>query len=117
MENTNTVIVGASAAGLACASQLKRRGIDYILIEKHNQVGNAWRHHYDRLHLHTNKTASGLPFVKFSKEVAKYPSRLQVIEYLENYSKVLNLNPLFNTCVKKIYKSEKSPHVHHHMRG
>ncbi len=108
METVNTVIVGASAAGLACAAHLEKRGIDYKLIEKHNHVANAWRNHYERLNLHTNRSASSLPFVKFNKQIAKYPSRLEVIAYLENYCKTLGIEPSFNTTVKKIYKSDKN---------
>ncbi|MDN5202725.1 hypothetical protein QQ008_15155 [Fulvivirgaceae bacterium BMA10] len=64
MEYINTVIVRASAAGLSCAAQLDKRNIDYKLIEKQGHVAHAWRNHHDRLHLHTNKSASNLPFLK-----------------------------------------------------
>ena len=108
METVNTLIVGASAAGLSCAAHLEKRGVDYKLIEKHHHVAHAWRNHYERLHLHTNKTASNLPFAKFPKDVAKYPSRLQVIAYLENYCKTLGINPYFNTAATKIHKADKN---------
>ena len=106
MEKTNTVIIGASAAGLSCAAHLKKRNIDYQILEKHEQVGYAWRNHYDRLHLHTNKSASDLPFVKWPKEVPKYPSRDQVVSYLESYCQTLKIEPIFDTTVTEI-KREK----------
>ena len=95
----NTVIIGASAAGLACAAQLKKRGLTFQLLEKEKEVGQAWRNHYDRLHLHTNKSASHLPFVKFPKQAGKYPSKAEVITYLENYPEAIGLNPKFDTEV------------------
>ena len=55
---TNTVIVGASAAGLAAAACLQKQGVPFILLEKSNQVGSSWRNHYDRLHLHTDRANS-----------------------------------------------------------
>ena len=104
----NTIIVGASAAGLACAAQLGKRGIDYKIIESHGHVAHAWRSHYDRLHLHTNKKNSGLPFFPFSSTVGKYPSKAQVIEYLENYAEAMGIRPMFNTTAKRIHRSERT---------
>jgi len=57
----DTIIVGASAAGLATAASLRALGKEYRLFDKAPQVGAAWRGHYRRLHLHTTKGLSGLP--------------------------------------------------------
>ena len=104
METIDTLIVGASAAGLACAAQLSRRNLPYLIIEQQAQVAQAWRNHYERLHLHTNKSSSHLPFLKFPATTSKYPSRTQVIAYLEEYMKVMNISPRFHTTAKKITK-------------
>jgi len=85
MKEADALIIGASISGLACASALKKSGIDYIIIEKENQVASPWRNHYERLHLHTNKGISNLPFKKFGRKIPRYPSRLEVISYLESY--------------------------------
>ena len=100
--NSQTIIIGASAAGLACAAHLKKRGLDFILLEKSDRVAQSWRNHYDRLHLHTHKGASNLPFLKFPKNTPKYPSKQQVIDYLENYAKNMAINPRFNCEVTKV---------------
>ena len=99
---TNTVIVGASAAGLACAARLKKAQVPYEILEQHSHVAHAWRNHYDRLHLHTNKGFSALPFLPFPEEYPKYPSRDQVVEYLERYADRLELQPNFNQRVTSI---------------
>jgi len=106
METINTLIIGSSAAGLSCAAQLSKRNIPYKIIEKHGHIGHAWRNHYDRLHLHTHKSSSHLPFVKFPKGTPKYPSKIQVIEYLDNYAKTLGIEPSFNTPAIKIMRKE-----------
>ena len=80
---TDTVIIGASAAGLATAACLQREKVPFVLLEQSSQVGSAWRRHYDRLHLHTPKGLSALPYARFSRAAPKYPSREQVIAYLE----------------------------------
>ena len=97
MQPTTTLIIGASVSGLACAASLLKKGIDHIIIEKEGQTAMPWRRHYERLHLHTNKTLSNLPYKKFNSAVPRYPSRRQVVDYLEQYQKEFNIHPVFNT--------------------
>ena len=104
MKQTETLVVGASISGLALASSLQKQGIEYIIIEKQSQVAAPWRNHYDRLHLHTNKRVSNLPYKKFDNIIPRYPTRQQVVDYLEDYQKEFNINPIFNTEAKSIRK-------------
>lgn len=98
------MIIGASAAGLASAACLTRKGIEFVVLEKQPQVATSWRNHYDRLHLHTSKKWSALPFKKFEDQVPKYPSRQQVVDYLEKYASEMNIQPVFNTTVLSVKK-------------
>ncbi|MEO6961835.1 MAG: NAD(P)/FAD-dependent oxidoreductase [Puia sp.] len=104
VRQTNTVIIGAGISGLACAASLQRRDVEYIIIEKQNQVATPWRNHYDRLHLHTNRRRSRLPYKKFGRKIPRYPSRQQVVDYLEAYQKEFNIHPVFNTTVISVKK-------------
>ena len=69
MKESETLIVGASISGLALASSLRKQNLEYIIIEKEVQVATPWRKHYDRLHLHTNKNLSNLPYKKFGRAI------------------------------------------------
>jgi thioredoxin reductase len=104
MTSTHTIIIGASAAGLASAACLQREGIEFVVLEKYPQSATSWRNHYDRLCLHTSKKWSGLPFKEFDRSLPKYPSRQQVVDYLDNYAKELNIHPVFNTEVVSVKK-------------
>jgi cation diffusion facilitator CzcD-associated flavoprotein CzcO len=95
VSDKNTVIIGAGAAGLAVAACLQKHGVPFVLLESSDQVGQAWRNHYDRLHLHTDRSSSGLPFWPMPKSFPKYPKRAQVVEYLELYAGHYNLEPKF----------------------
>jgi len=99
---THTVVVGASAAGLATAACLKERGLDCELLEATDHVAHAWRNHYDRLHLHTPRGGSSLPYLKMPRSYPKYPSRDQVVAYLERYCRHFRLRPRFGTPVDRI---------------
>ncbi len=107
MKQTNTLIIGASISGLASAACLQKRGIEYTIIEKENQIVTPWRNHYERLHLHTNKGLSSLPYKKFDKAIPRYPSRLQVIEYLENYQRTFDIHPIFNCRAESIKRESE----------
>jgi len=105
MKQPKVLIVGASISGLASAACLKKQGIEYTIIEKHSQVAGPWRNHYQRLHLHTNKRVSGLPYKKFGSDIPRYPGRQEVVNYLEDYANEFDILPLFNTEAKSIKKS------------
>ncbi|MES1219093.1 MAG: NAD(P)/FAD-dependent oxidoreductase [Bacteroidota bacterium] len=102
--STHTLIIGASAAGLASAACLQRKGIEFIILEKYPQVATNWRNHYDRLHLHTSKKWSALPFKKFDAAIPSYPSRRNVVDYLDDYAKEMSIDPIFNTEVTALKK-------------
>lgn len=102
METTvlDAIIVGAGPAGLATAACLQRAGQSFVLLERASQVGASWRTHYDRLHLHTDKAHSCLPHYKLPGHYPRYPSRQQVVDYLDDYASHFKLQPRFNEEVK-----------------
>lgn len=104
----NTIIIGAGPAGLAVGACLKKAGVPFILLEQSDKVGSAWRRHYDRLHLHTDKRNSELPFAPFPKSYPRYPSRDQLVGYLESYAKKFELDIRYNQRVISAQKENKS---------
>lgn len=103
---TNTMIIGAGPAGLAIGACLKRAEIPFLIVEQSDRVAPAWHQHYDRLHLHTDKGHSSLPLLPLPKEYPRYPSRLQLIEYLERYTRHFQLEPRFNQQVVKATRED-----------
>src|SRR5689334_1023063 len=94
MENqTETLVIGAGPAGLAAAACLTKRGAPCVIVEQSMAVGSSWRGHYERLHLHTDRMHSALPFLKFPSGTGFYPSRQEVITYLERYAQHFRLAP------------------------
>jgi indole-3-pyruvate monooxygenase len=99
---TQTLVIGASAAGLASAAALRQHGLDFEIVEAEPVVAAAWRRHYDRLHLHTPKAFSSLPGLPMPKSWPRYPSRDQVVEYLERYQEHFALQPHFGERVQRV---------------
>lgn len=102
----DVVVVGAGPSGLAVAACLDRAGIDFLLLEREQVIAPSWRRHYDRLHLHTDRDHSGLPYFPMPRSYPRYPSRDQVIAYLEDYARTFSLAPRFGEEVVKARPSE-----------
>jgi len=96
------LIVGAGPAGLAAAACLKRRGVDALVLESGASLGHSWRHHYDRLRLHTVKQQSQLPGLPFGKELPRYPSRADFVSYLEAYAARFAIEPRTGEAVRRV---------------
>ncbi len=92
-ELTPTLVLGAGPSGLAVAACLRERGQTFVQVDRADAVGAAWRGHYRRLHLHTVKRHSGLPGLPFPDHDPTYPSRQQVVDYLERYVEHHGLEP------------------------
>ena len=91
----DTLIIGASLSGLAAAACLQQQGLGYIIIEKEDRIAAPWHNHYERLHLHTSKKYSHLPFLKFPAGVGRYPGRREVLTYLDEYRHSFGIAPRF----------------------
>jgi indole-3-pyruvate monooxygenase len=102
-----TLIIGAGPAGLAVAACLKKRGAAFVIVERASEVGSSWHNHYDRLHLHTVKHHSALPYLDFPAETPRYPSRDQMIAYLERYTNHFALVPDFGEEVHSVTPCDK----------
>jgi cation diffusion facilitator CzcD-associated flavoprotein CzcO len=100
----DAIIVGAGPAGLACAATMRAAGLGVTVLEKADSVGAVWRRHYDRLHLHTDRGHSGLPGMPMPSDYPAYPSREQMVAYLESYAARFDIRPMFETEVSRIYR-------------
>lgn len=98
------MIVGGGPSGIATAASLARRGLDSVVLEQGETVAAAWRRHYDRLHLHTNKEISGLPRRPMPSDYPKYPSRDQVAEYMEEYARAEKVKVRLRTEVVSCHR-------------
>jgi putative flavoprotein involved in K+ transport len=84
-------VVGAGQAGLAIAHFLRRQGRRVLILERAGQIAPAWRERWDSLTLFTPRRYSGLPGVAFPGDPDGYPSRDEVIAYLERYAEHFEL--------------------------
>ena len=96
------LIVGAGPAGLATAACLKQRGVEALVLEAGPALGHAWRHHYDRLRLHTVKQRSHLPGLSFDAGLPRYPTRADLVAYLDAYAARFAIVPRTDEPVRRV---------------
>ena len=82
----DVLVIGAGPGGLAAAAELRRRNRPALVVDKADAVGNAWRNHYERLHLHTVRWTSHLPGYKIPRRYGEWVAREDVVRYLEEYT-------------------------------
>ena len=101
-QRAKTVVIGAGPAGLATAAQLRRRGVPVLVLERAGAVGSSWRGRYDRLRLNSSRPFSKLPGARYPAGTPMFPSRDQVVAYLEDYARENELEIRFRTRVERL---------------
>jgi putative flavoprotein involved in K+ transport len=86
----DVAVVGAGQAGLAMAYFLKQRQRRFLIVEA-GSTGSAWRERWESLTLFTPRRYSALPGLRFPGDPEGYPTRDEVVAYLEDYAKRFDL--------------------------
>lgn len=97
-----TLVIGAGAAGLAVAARLRERNLPFRLVDAGQEVGGSWAGRYDSLRLHTPRFLSGLPGLPIPKQYGEWVTRDDLVAYLGEYARDLELFPEFGVAATRI---------------
>lgn len=88
----DVVILGAGQGGLALAANLRLMGVDALILEKSERVGDGWRKRYHSLVLHDPVWADHLPYLPFPQSWPIYSAKDKIADWFEFYAQAMELN-------------------------
>jgi putative flavoprotein involved in K+ transport len=83
------IVVGGGQAGLAIGHYLAEQGRNFVILEAASEPAAAWRERWDSLVLFTPVRRDSLPGKPFPGAPDHYPTRDEVVAYLEDYAREL----------------------------
>jgi putative flavoprotein involved in K+ transport len=101
-EHLEVAVVGGGQAGLAMGYYLRQQGRRFVIFERGNSIAPAWRERWDSLKLFTPRGYSGLPGLPFPGDPDDYPTRDEVIGYVERYAETFELPIELNSQVRRL---------------
>jgi cation diffusion facilitator CzcD-associated flavoprotein CzcO len=112
MDTQQAVVVGGGPAGLASAAELQRAGFSVTVLEQADAVGSSWRNRYDRLRLNSSRPFSKLPGARYPKGTPMFPTRDQLVKYLEDYATQKRLDVRLGTRLERLDRDGASWRLH-----
>ncbi|MEU6701881.1 NAD(P)/FAD-dependent oxidoreductase [Pseudonocardia sp. NPDC046786] len=86
------LVVGAGQAGLGVAARLRHLGVDALVVDRIERVGDNWRKRYHSLVLHNEVWANHLPFMEFPATWPTYIPKDMLAAFFEAYATFMELN-------------------------
>jgi putative flavoprotein involved in K+ transport len=96
------VVIGAGQAGLAIGYFLARAGRRFLIVDRSDSIAAAWRGRWDSLVLFTPRRYDSLPGLAFPGDQNGYPTRDEVIAYLEQYAAAFELPVELKSAVRSL---------------
>ncbi|GAB2779312.1 NAD(P)/FAD-dependent oxidoreductase [Halomonas shantousis] len=86
------VIIGGGQGGIGLAARLRQLNVPTIVIDKNPRPGDAWRNRYKSLCLHDPVWYDHLPYIPFPENWPVFAPKDKIGDWLEMYTKVMELN-------------------------
>ena len=86
------VVIGGGQGGIGLGARLRQLGIPTIIVEKNERPGDSWRKRYKSLCLHDPVWYDHLPYIDFPANWPVFAPKDKIGDWLEMYTKVMELN-------------------------
>ncbi|MEM9031734.1 MAG: NAD(P)/FAD-dependent oxidoreductase, partial [Pseudomonadota bacterium] len=102
------VIIGGGQGGIALGARLRQLGVPTIIVEKNDRPGDSWRNRYKSLCLHDPIWYDHLPYIKFPENWPVFSPKDKIGDWLEMYTKVMELTYWCRSTAKSASYDEAS---------
>ncbi len=86
------LVIGGGQGGIALGARLRQLSVPTIVIDKNPRPGDQWRNRYKSLCLHDPVWYDHLPYIPFPDNWPVFAPKDKVGDWLEMYTKVMELN-------------------------
>jgi cation diffusion facilitator CzcD-associated flavoprotein CzcO len=86
------IVIGGGQAGLSIAARLQQLGVDTLIVDRHERVGDNWRKRYHSLTLHNEVHVNHLPYMPFPPNFPVYIPKDKLANWFESYVEAMELN-------------------------
>ncbi|KAJ8121222.1 hypothetical protein ONZ43_g2274 [Nemania bipapillata] len=86
------MVIGAGQAGLTAAARLKMLGVNTLVIDQNDRVGDNWRKRYHQLVLHDPVWYDHMPYLNFPAHWPIFTPKDKLAQFFESYAALLELN-------------------------
>ncbi len=86
------LVVGGGQAGLSIAARLHQLGIDTLIVDRNERIGDNWRKRYHSLTLHNEVHVNHMPYMPFPPTWPVYIPKDMLANWFEAYVDALELN-------------------------
>ncbi|KAH7914109.1 hypothetical protein BJ138DRAFT_1144421 [Hygrophoropsis aurantiaca] len=101
-EDPKVIIVGAGQSGLEISARLKMMGLNALVVEKNQRVGDNWRKRYAALCLHDPVWFQHMPYIPFPATWPVYIPAVKLGDWFESYAHSLELNVWTSATVTSV---------------
>ncbi len=102
------LIIGGGQGGIALGARMRMLNVPTIIIEKNERPGDSWRKRYKSLCLHDPVWYDHLPYMPFPQHWPIFSPKDKLGDWLEMYTKVMELNFWGSTVAKSASYDESS---------
>ncbi|ERI15283.1 FAD-dependent oxidoreductase [Ochrobactrum sp. EGD-AQ16] len=100
------LVIGGGQGGIALGARLRQLGVPTIIVERNERPGDSWRKRYKSLCLHDPVWYDHLPYIDFPKNWPVFAPKDKIGDWLEFYTKVMELNYWTRSTVKSAQWNE-----------
>jgi len=103
-EALDVVVIGGGQAGLSVGYYLAQVGARFVILDANERIGDAWRKRWNSLRLFTSANFAGLDGMPFPARCNYFPTKDEMADYLEAYSRRFHLPVRNGVRVERLFR-------------
>lgn len=103
-ERVDVLVIGGGQAGVSVGYYLKKSGVDFLIVDDGNEIGQSWRTRWNSLRLFTAAKHNNLPATRFPGDPEHIPGKDEMADYLVEYVRRFDLPVRLHVAVDELVR-------------